>query len=561
MLSHIDLAKGHRGLVILIMALAMIGSSCLPLEAQNTTVTGVVQNASGEPVAGALVKVRSADLGLGFLVVSQAQGRYSTPNLLPGKYTVQGFGGGYQSDPAGPVEVTSGRQGKMDLVLSTPRKITPPPQDPMYHKEMTSAEYVKLMPEGDGKRLLMTRCVLCHGLERTVPRRAAREEWEKIVDRMRDYLQDHRVPVSDQERDTMVDYVAKNFGPDAPRLPREQGPAPDPNGNLPRTLLTGTEAKFVAMEFYLQRGIWIHHIAVDSQGVAWFSETNGAVLGRFDPKSLAYTRITPPPGKFPERFMNAVRVDPQGHVWFTDNDPNGLLFQYNPKSQEFHTYDIPVPPGLKPNINTLRFLDGNVWGTGITSSQILKLDPSTRQWTPYPARKGSLPYGLAIGREKMIWYSTTFDNEVARLDPGTGKLEQYKIPTPKSDLRQMQADADGNLWVAGHESGKLVKVDSRTGKVTEYTPPTKDSGPFSLDVDTKRNLIWFGEMNAGKLGRYDPRANRFVEFPLPSLPSADSGPEFSDVKVIWIEVDRSNPNRVWWGGGTNARIGYMEVIE
>src|SRR3990167_2145161 len=88
MVRHLVLAKGNRGVVILMMVLAIIASSRLPLQAQNTTVAGVIQNASGQPVAGALVKVRSAELGLTFLVVSQAQGRYSTPNLLPGKYTV-----------------------------------------------------------------------------------------------------------------------------------------------------------------------------------------------------------------------------------------------------------------------------------------------------------------------------------------------------------------------------------------------------------------------------------------------------------------------------------------
>lgn len=563
MFKHSERANGNRAAVILVLLLTIITFSRFTVEAQNTTVTGVVKNASGEPLAGVLVKVRSADLGLGFMVVSQAEGRYSTPNLLPGKYTVQGFGGGYQSNTAGPVEVTSGHQEEMDIVLSTLQKTTPPPEHLNFRKTITNADYANVMPEGAGKRLLTSRCVLCHSLDRIFrvwERRATREEWEKIVDQMRDDLQDRRLPLSGPERDSIVSYVSKDFGSAIPGLHREQSSAatPDPNGNLPRTLLTGTEAKFVAMEFSLQRGIWIHHIAVDSLGIAWFSETNGGVLGRFDPTSLTYTRIVPPPGKFPERFINAVRVDPQDHVWFTDNDPNGLLLQYNPKGNEFQTYDIPFPPGLHPRINTLRFLDGNVWGTGISQSEILRLDPRTRKWTQYRIPRGSHPYGIAVGGDKMIWYVGQYDNDVVRLDFNTGNLTHYKVPTPNSALQQMQADAEGNLWVVGYESGKLVKVDYRSGKVTEYTPPTKGSGPFTIDVDTKRNLIWFGEMNAEKLGRYDPRTNSFVEFPLPSV---DWDGEFSDSKVIWIEVDRSHPNRVWWGGGTNARIGYLEVIE
>src|SRR6266478_2216640 len=117
--------RSIRGTVILIMALAILAASPLPLAAQNTGVTGAVKNASGEPVAGALVKIRNEERGLAFTVVSQAQGRYSTPNLLPGKYAVQGFGGDVQTEPR-QIEVKSEQQGKLDVVLSIPLKIAPP---------------------------------------------------------------------------------------------------------------------------------------------------------------------------------------------------------------------------------------------------------------------------------------------------------------------------------------------------------------------------------------------------------------------------------------------------
>ena len=158
----------------------------------------------------------------------------------------------------------------------------------------------------------------------------------------------------------------------------------------------------------------------------------------------------------------------------------------------------------------------------------------------------------------MIWYVGHYGDDIGRLDPSTGKVRTYKAPTRRSGLRWMEADAEGNLWVAGHESGKLVKVDYRTGAVTEYTPPTEDSGPFSLAVDLSRNLIWFGESNAGKVGRFDPKTGSFLEFP---LPSATIGGEFSDGKVVWVEVDPVRANRIWWAGGTPAKIGYIEVIE
>ena len=115
----------------------------------------------------------------------------------------------------------------------------------------------------------------------------------------------------------------------------------------------------------------------------------------------------------------------------------------------------------------------------------------------------------------------------------------------------MSADGQGNLWVAATESGKLIKVDYRSGNIREYTPPTEYSGPYSVDADTKGNLIWFSQIFSDRIGRFDPAGNSFVEFPLAS----------SDSDVRRIEVDRSRPNRVWWSGTQADKIGYIEVLE
>src|SRR5258706_6356671 len=121
--------------------LITLAFGCFPSGAQNQNViSGVVKNALGEPVEGALVRVRSADLGLSFMVVSQAQGRYSTPNLLPGKYTIEGIGGEYQSNSAGPVEVRNGAPAKMDPVLNVARKAM------TLKRRRSQADYAAMMP-------------------------------------------------------------------------------------------------------------------------------------------------------------------------------------------------------------------------------------------------------------------------------------------------------------------------------------------------------------------------------------------------------------------------------
>jgi streptogramin lyase len=519
-----------------------------------------------------MVRVRSAELGLTFMVVSQAQGRYSTPNLLPGKYTVEGIGGAYQSNASGPVEVASGRPSKMDVVLSSARKATPP------RKRKTQADYAATMPEGPAKQVLLTKCVACHDLDgvdtRTLRILSSRQEWEEDMGLHKYYMEDRPDRLSDEEAKLLVDYMTKNFSLESPGTRRrEERPAADPNSHLPATLLKGAEGKYVVMEFNLRPNAFPHDISVDSQGIAWISEhsenehtENGVKggdgrVGRIDPKTLKYTTIPPPPGKLPSRLSGSA-VDPQGIVWHADNGHNARMVSYNPKTGEFKTYAMPAPPRQQEwdesgwgdgssNMNTITFQDGFVWGSGLLSGQIYKLDPVSGGVITYPIPKGRPPYGLAFDNNKMLWYSAEFADEIVKLDTTNGKRTHYNVPTRHADLRHIQTDANGNVWASAQGTDKLIKVDGRTGQVTEYAPPTALSGIDTVDVDRKRNLIWVGEAEADKLARFDPRTNTFVEFPLPSLRTG----------LKRIAVDPSNPNRVWWCATGSNRAGYIEVLE
>ena len=542
-------------------------------------VTGVVKNAAGQPVAGAYIKVKNQDLGLTFLVVSQDKGRYSTPNLLAGKYTVQGFGGGYQSELSVPIEVSNGQPGKMDLVLSTAQKISP------RGRRRTTEDYAGLMPDGDGKPIVMTHCTFCHSVERIVPARSGKDVWQKTVGRMNAYLagrpdlqKEHSVgPIPENQIGTVVDYLTKSFGPDTPPLPEEKIFS-GPNDNLPVTFAKGTESKFVAMELD-RRGIFnVYDVNLDSQGTVWVSgrqspqRTVGNVgnrremdriigqnatgaLGRFDPQTMSIISIPLPPDK-PSSVLGAIAVDPQDNVWISDRDNKSThWYEYKPKANEFQTFEIPPPLTLpvsvirEPvNANTLRFQDGNVWGVGNPTSRVLQLDPRTSKVTQFPVPLGSHPHGFVVGKDKAIWYATIMDQDVVRLDPASGNLTHYPVGIVDGGSR-MTADADGNLWIVSRP-GKLAKVEYRTGKVTKYDTPSREPWSFGIDADTTRNFVWFDETDAGKIARVDPRTGKFVEFP---LPTATMG------YIVRVIVDPTNSNRVWWSAP--GEIGYTEVIE
>ena len=564
MLRPVNGVHDRRFLFDLFVIVAILcGSSSL--KAQTIGISGVVKSSAVEPVAGALVKVSSQDLGLTFMVVSQQQGRYSAPTLLPGKYVVQAFGGISQSNLSSPVEVSTTPQGTMDLTLNVALQI------PSRDNRMTDEDYEKLMPESPGKKLAADQCATCHSLLPVVSARKTREQWQQVYDRMLDDMFDLRKLMiyhqPSENSDVVLGYLAKSFGPDTPPNPlvmkqwllRPGGPA-HPNRNLPSTLLKGAAAKYVAMEFSLPSGAQPRDIAVDSQGIAWVTERSTGMIGRFDPNSLTYTRIALPSGKSAKVQTDAVEVDSRDLIWFADDGPNGRIVQYNPKGGEFKSYLMPeyrflVPPDIGwARIQRLRFSEGNVWALGLTSNRILRLDLMNHRIVDYSIPKGSVPLGFVVLRDGSVWYSSKTTNEVVKLDPASGLLTKYYLPLEekqRSDLRGMAADADGNLWIGASEIGKLIKLDTHTGHFSEFAPPTPDSGPYAVDVDTTRNLVWVSQAFTDRIARYDPRTGSFVEF---SHASADQA-------VKRIEVDRSRPNRVWWAGSHTGKIGYFETID
>lgn len=65
------------------------------------------------------------------------------------------------------------------------------------------------LPEGPGKELVEAVCTECHTLERVAAKRATKAEWQ---DKVLEMLQEDP-DVTQQERDKIVEYLAKNFPP------------------------------------------------------------------------------------------------------------------------------------------------------------------------------------------------------------------------------------------------------------------------------------------------------------------------------------------------------------
>jgi virginiamycin B lyase len=524
----------------------------VPAQAQNFpgSVQGVVKSASGQALSGAYVKLINQEKRLTFMVVSQAQGRYSMNNLPPGNYTVQGIGNGFQSRLT-PVALTAGTPATADVSLTdaqgpvipngwirTPGRVS--------GNEMDHELPPPVLPAGEGKSIVEAKCGQCHFLHRLTQMRWTRDNWVQKIKWMRERVPERRATdLTDQEEKTVVDYLAKNFSTTTPK--------PDPNGRLSRTLLTGDAAKYIAVDFEGPNpdAAW-HDLTVDPRGVAWANQLNVYSLGKFDPKTFSFTEVAPPAAGKPGTLahMGPPARGAGDSIWMADIGGSRRWLEFNTRTEQFTPY--PVPAEFKGPIsgNTMR-ADPNgktIWTTAGT--RIVGLDIQSKKFTAYEIPTNDPgAYGIDVAGDGRVWFAEREANKMGRLDPATGKIDEF--PTGAVDIpRRMGTDWEGNLWVGFHRTSKLVKIDHKSGKMTAYEPPTRNSGTYHVVPDPRTRMIWVTEQTADKIARFDPRTETWTEFSLPIIES--------DARRI--ELDPTNPNRIWWAGDTSTHLGYIELL-
>jgi virginiamycin B lyase len=532
-------------------ALFLLGAQRARAAENNSSIEGVVQDASGKPVTGAFVKLKNNDRHLEFMVISQAQGHYTVSNLPAGKYVIQGVGGGFQSSLSAPVEVAEGKTAKQDLSLTARQGPALPRAWPMKTPEALMVTVSKELPEGDGKKLVAARCTTCHDTERFVGFHMPREDWAFTIRRMRARIRTAKIrDLSEDEAKLALDYLSTNFAP-----VRQT----DLNDRLPRTLLEGKALHYRAVQYDIydtSLGSEPHDVAVDPHGNGWVSQRSGK-LGKLDPNTLEYSEVSLPPGvAAPDgQLLGNLQIDAKGQLWVPDG-ANYRWLDFDTNSGKFTPYDWPKDVRADAGGNSMLIHpNGSIWET--SGNQVRMLNTATKEFKffdppSYAATQTPTgAYGITVAGDGSVWWAEDTADRMVRVDPATGKTEEFSIPYDGYAYpRRMSHDARGDIWVGLWNAGLLMKVDYETKQMTFFAPPTETSGTYSVTVDRKNNLIWVSEQQADKIARFNPKTGEWVEFP---LPDSESDPRR-------LEVDPNNPNRVWWSGNLSGRMGFVEVL-
>ena len=183
-----------------------------------------------------------------------------------------------------------------------------------------------------------------------------------------------------------------------------------------------------------------------------------------------------------------------------------------------------------------------------------QLHPQLRvaKQTPDPVRvRQAADYLATIN----LHSSNTWPYELKTLARPTGRatrvlIKEYELPRPTIAPHDVWRDAHGMIWFSEFGDQNLGELDPGTGKVTEYPIPTLKpgfpTGALALEHDHAGNL-WLALMFQGGIAEFDPQAKTFKTWRLPPFLDGDAAQQ------SMVMPAASNVDGNVWTNAVNSR--------
>ena len=542
--------------------------------------SGAVQSAT--PVKAAQVLIRNVDKRILYMVYT-AGGRFRSVALFPGNYEVSARSGALQSDVQ-KVVVKAGDNAPVMLSLRNAANTSQRTIVTALESETIAdanvqqeASYDEVYPPGPGREIVEHTCIICHGENFLPTRPATRGTWTARIDRMMgaqlankpaesyaEGLLTYRASAlrfSRDDRNTLLEYLVKNFGPDAmPRAVRVDQEMPIEEAKLGKAMYVeyyltpdGPGEGIHAPQFSQLKGSFTgrrtgQDVRFDQDGNVWLTDRGYPHrLVKLDPRTGEQKSFMLPNGSI--NGIHEVNIDRTGMIWLPEHggqtpSAEKHLLGFNPKTEKFE-FQIPLDPN-----NVVRSTNkwtqsiafdskDNIYVGWIMGGALSKYDRQTKKVSVFPVpTHNAIVYGVIADRNDNIWMALWDSGNIAKFDTTTNEWTIFTPPTYPGHVRRLNVDAQNNIWFgiwsAGNRPAKLDKLDQTTGRITEYTIPRRNSNPYDVAQDADGN-IWSADVggSAASLWKFNPRDATFTLFPKPQK-SADT-PKIQITKdgAIW----------------------------
>jgi virginiamycin B lyase len=241
-------------------------------------------------------------------------------------------------------------------------------------------------------------------------------------------------------------------------------------------------------------------------------------------------------------IMN-VALDKRGNVWFAEQSGN-YIGRFQQRNQQLQRFQLPTTQGQGLSPQDLFFdAQGMLWFTAVGSGQLGQLDPTTgkvRLWS-LPQVDGAqlYPYSMTIDSQGQIWLGMLVGGVIARFDPSTAQFSVSRLADPQAEVPAFAPEQHSQIWFVELQTGKIGKIDVKAQHVTEYQVPSgtqqTDTAPtFSGIAVSAQGEVWIACPNGHTVIRYIPQTNTFTAIKLSISQSQPYHLTFDAHNHVWL---------------------------
>jgi virginiamycin B lyase len=204
---------------------------------------------------------------------------------------------------------------------------------------------------------------------------------------------------------------------------------------------------------------------------------------------------------------------------------------------------------------------GMVWFSSFGEQNLGRLDPGTGKVTEFAIaeHKPGFPTGLLGLRadgDGNLWFGNMYQATIARFDPRTATFKFWPLEGEENiDAAQINmaspqsSGVDGKVWAQNNGFAGVHRLDIATGKIETFLPFRGVAGPHNVyDVipDSKNNA-YFTDFRQRHIGRIDARSGETRLF---ETPTPNSAPRRGSMDA---------QDRLWFGEYRADRIGMFDT--
>lgn len=256
-------------------------------------------------------------------------------------------------------------------------------------------------------------------------------------------------------------------------------------------------------------------LAIDGLGNIWFSDQSGqGSIWMFSPKANHFRKFATLTKDSTPLFVLA---DKENDIWFTETTANriGELIYPGYKMVE---YTLPSPNSGPVELAWGRN-ESSLWITETYTGKIARFDVSSRdfvEYSPPPSLTLRYPVGIVTDNFGDVWVSEHGGSAVVELTPGNSTFKSYptSIPNtqfPISAVATLAIDSQGRLWFVEHYANKVGRLDPATGEMEEFQIPSAEPAYSVLNALDSQGNFWFTEFGSNAIAEVPNNATSSLE--------------------------------------------------